>query len=151
MIQSKNPNYREYVRLKVKRNKFLQHVGFTIDKIDEGAVEGHLDMQEFHEQQNGFLHGGMISTLCDMACGYSAYSLVEEGQQVFTVEIKVSYLRPGIGQKAIARGKVIKAGSMFHFCEAEIWMVNQGVEKLIATASSTMGVVTRKVNDKYGD
>lgn len=151
MLQSKNPNYEEYVRLKVQRNKFMQQLGFEITAIKEGTVEGVLEIKEMHEQQNGFVHGGVISTLCDMACGFSAYTLVGEGEQVFTVEIKVSYLRPGIGQRIEAKGWVLKAGKRFHNTEAELYAVNNGERKLIAKASSTMAVISDKVNDKYGD
>lgn len=151
MQKSRNPNYESYVRLKIDRNKFMQSIGFQIDEIKEGAVSGFLDVQEMHEQQNGFVHGGIISSLCDMACGFAAYSLVEEGVQVFTVEIKVSYLRPGIGEKILAKGWVLKAGKQFHNCEAELYILRGGVSKLIAKASSTMAVLDRKMNDKYGD
>lgn len=129
----------------------MQQLGFELTQIKEGAVEGVLEIKEMHEQQNGFVHGGVISTLCDMACGFAAYSLVGEGEQVFTVEIKVSYLRPGIGQRIEAKGWVLKAGQRFHNTEAELYAVNNGESKLIAKASSTMAVVRDKVNDKYGD
>ena len=150
MFQSRNPNYNDYVKLKVARNKFLAALGFELTLINEGAIEGELVFKEMHEQQNGFFHGGVISTLCDMACGYSAYSLVEEGQQVFTVELKVSYLRKGIGEKLIAKGRVIKPGKKFYFCESEVYAVNSGETILVAKASSTMSVGKEKVNDKYG-
>lgn len=150
-MTSQNPNYKDYVLLKVERNRFNKALGFELTSIEPGRVEGVLPVKEMHEQQNGFVHGGVIGTLCDMGCGYAAYSLVADGVQVFTTEIKVSYLRPGIGQQMKVKGWVIKPGSMFHFCEAEVYAVNNGEEKLIAKASSTMAVVNRKVNDKYGD
>jgi uncharacterized protein (TIGR00369 family) len=150
MMKSMNPRYEDYVQLKVSRNRFMQQLGFRLTEIAEGAVKGELEITEMHEQQNGFVHGGVISSLCDMACGFAAYSMVPEGVQVFTVELKVSYLRPGIGQKILARGWVLKPGKRFHFCESELYAVRDGQEILIAKASSTMGVVDDKVNDKYG-
>lgn len=150
MMKSMNPRYEDYVQLKVSRNRFMQQIGFKLTEISEGAVKGELEIAEMHEQQNGFVHGGVISSLCDMACGFAAYSMVPEGVQVFTVEIKVSYLRPGVGQKILARGWVLKPGKRFHFCESELYVVRDGQEILIAKATSTMGVVDDKVNDKYG-
>lgn len=140
MLKSKNPAFRDYVKYKIGRNKFMRHIGFEIYKIEAGMIEGSLDVSEIHEQQNGYLHGGIISSLCDMTAGFAAYSLVAEGQQVFTVELKVSYFRPGIGQKAVSRGRVVKPGSMFHFCESEVYIINNGEEKLIAKATTTMAV-----------
>lgn len=149
-MHSLNPQYREYVLIKVSRNRFMQQLGFTLTEIGEGRVKGELQITEMHEQQNGFVHGGVISSLCDMACGFAAYSMVPEGVQVFTVELKVSYLRPGVGERIIAHGWVLKPGKRFHFCESELYVVRDGKEILIAKASSTMGVVDNKVNDKYG-
>lgn len=150
MMQSMNPQYRDYVQLKVSRNRFMQQLGFELTEITEGQVKGALTISEMHEQQNGFVHGGVISALCDMACGFAAYSLVAEGVQVFTVELKVSYLRPGLGEKILAKGWVLKPGKRFHFCESELYAIKNGKEVLIAKASATMGVIEDKVNDKYG-
>ena len=150
-MQSRNPAFKEYVQLKIKRNEFLKALGFKIHLIEAGKVEGELPFLKKHEQQNGYFHGGVISSLCDIACGYAAYSLVEEGTQVFTVEIKVSYLRKGIGDKLIAKGWVVKPGRNFHFCEAEVYALKDGEQTLVAKATSTMAVVSEKVNDKYGD
>ena len=151
MIRTNNPNFKDYVRLKINRNEFLKTVGFEITSIEVGEIEGAVEFDKRLEQQNGYFHGGVISSLCDMACGYAAYSLVAEGEQIFTVELKVSYLRKGIGERLIAKGSVIKAGNNFHFCEAKIFAENKGEQKLIATATSTMALVREKVGDKYGD
>ncbi|CAN5148143.1 PaaI family thioesterase [soil metagenome] len=128
----------------------MQELGFVLTEINAGEVKGELIITEKHEQQNGFVHGGVISSLCDMACGFAAYSMVPEGVQVFTVELKVNYLRPGVGEKILAHGWVLKPGKRFHFCESELYVVRDGKEIMIAKASSTIGVVDDKVNDKYG-
>ncbi|GIV35132.1 MAG: hypothetical protein KatS3mg031_2667 [Chitinophagales bacterium] len=151
MLKTKNPAFKDYVQLKVARNAFLKAIGFELTEIEVGRVTGILLFRKMHEQQNGFVHGGVISTLCDMACGYAAYTLVAEGEQVFTAELKVSYLRKGSGNRLVAKGWVLKAGHHFHFCEAEIYAENEEGVRLIAKASSTMAVVRGKVNDKYGD
>lgn len=151
MIRTNNPNFKEYVQLKIDRNEFINTVGFEITSIEVGEIEGAVEFNKKLEQQNGYFHGGVISSLCDMVCGYAAYSLVAEGEQVFTVELKVSFLRKGIGEKLIAKGSVIKAGNNFHFCEAKVFAESKGERKLIATATSTMAVVRESVGDKYGD
>ena len=151
MIQPRNPAFREYVQLKIQRNEFLKALGFNLHVIEAGKVEGVLPFKKMHEQQNGYFHGGVISSLCDMACGYAAYSIAKQDAQIFTVEIKVSYLRKGIGDKLIAKGWVVKAGRNFHVWEAEIYAEDKGGQKLVARASSTMAEVAERVNDKYGD
>jgi acyl-coenzyme A thioesterase PaaI-like protein len=47
---------------------------------------------------------------------------------------------------------VLKPGKNFHFCEAEIFELENNEKKLIAKASSTMAVVRDKnFKDKYSE
>ena len=149
-MTSPNPDYKDYLQLKMDRNRFGQSIGFVLTEIGEGYVNAEMPITALHEQQNGFVHGGIIGSVCDMVCGFAAYSMVPAGVQVFTVEIKTVFLRPAVGEKLVARGKVIRAGKTFHFCEGEVYSVNNGEEKLVAKATSTMSVTDRKMNDKYG-
>jgi uncharacterized protein (TIGR00369 family) len=152
IINAPNPDFREYVELKISRNKYMQLIGFELPVIEAGRVEGILKFREIHEQQNGFVHGAVTSALCDMACGFAAYTLVNKGEQVFTAEIKVTYLRPGTAPEIYAHGWVIKPGKNFHFCEAEIFELHNNEKKIIAKASSTMAVVSdNKFKDKYSE
>jgi uncharacterized protein (TIGR00369 family) len=73
--------------------------------------------------------------------GFAAYSLVKLDQVVVTADLRVSYLNPGIGERVIAKGWVIKPGSKLIFCEGEIVTIKNGIETLIAKASATMAVV----------
>jgi acyl-coenzyme A thioesterase PaaI-like protein len=67
--------------------------------------------------------------------------LVEAKQSVVTVEMKVSYLNPGVGNTAFCKGYVIKAGQKLHFAEAEIFVNNNGVEVLVAKGYATYAVL----------
>ncbi|MDB5283392.1 MAG: thioesterase, partial [Bacteroidota bacterium] len=102
-FEARNPKYKEYTELKISRNKFIKVLGFEITKIEPGSIEGEMEFKEMHQQQNGWLHGGVTSAVLDMVQGFAAYSLVDEGQQVFTVEAKISYYNPGIAGKFYAR------------------------------------------------
>jgi len=151
-MKAPNPDFKKYVELKISRNRYGKLIGFDINKIEPGLIEGVLEFKEMHEQQNGFVHGAVTSALCDMAAGFAAYTLVNEGEQIFTAEIKVSYFRPGTAKMIYAVGTVVKPGKNFHFCEAEIFQIENGEKKTIAKASSTMAVVRDKnFKDKYGN
>lgn len=139
--QSLNPEYKAYVELMIGRNAFIKWLGLHITKIEAGYVECELSFKEFHQQQNGWLHGGVSSAILDMAEGFAAYSMVAHGQKVFTVEAKISYFNPGISDTFFARGSVIKPGKRFHFCEGEIYYLKDGEEITVAKGSSTMAVI----------
>lgn len=143
-FEVKNPNFREHTREKLKKQHFMHHLDMTLTHIEAGDVIAEVNFHDYLQQQNGFLHGGVTATLCDVSAGFAAYSLVAEDEVVVTGDLRVSYLNPGSAPKFIAKGWVIKTGKLLHFCESEVWGVYPDKESiLIAKASATM--VTVKV------
>ena len=136
-----NPNFKEYTQLMISRNKFIANLGFIFTKIEPGYLEGELEFKEIHQQQNGWLHGGVTATILDMIQGFASYTMVEEGQKVFTVESKISYYNPGNAPKFFSRGGVVKPGKRFHFCEAEVYYIKEAEEIIVAKGSATMAVI----------
>lgn len=125
------------IRQKLTRQHFMHLVGADLTRIAPGRVEAELTLAQQHQQQRGFAHGGLVATMADLAAGFAAVTLVPDEVGVVTVELKVSYLHPGVGRKLKAVGWVLKAGRRLHFTEAEVWCD----EILIAKATATMAVV----------
>ncbi|MCC6818166.1 MAG: PaaI family thioesterase [Bacteroidia bacterium] len=141
-LLSKNPHFKQYVLGKMQLNHFMNFIGFEPTNIDQGYVEGFIQLKQHHLQQNGFVHGGVTSTLADLVMGFAAYTLVPEGQGTVTSDLKVAYLRPGVGDVIIAKGRVIKAGNLLFYCEADIIVKNpEKGEVLIARGYATMCAV----------
>lgn len=134
----KNPKFRERIKDQLTRQNFMHHMNFDLNVIEAGKMEGELEIQPIHFQQDGFVHGGVVATIADIVAGFSAVSLVGEDQGVVTGEIKISYFARGEGEKLKAIGKVVKAGKRMNFCEAEVFSVSNRVEKLIAKATTSM-------------
>ncbi|WP_317195532.1 PaaI family thioesterase [Rufibacter psychrotolerans] len=126
-------------------------LGFEIETIEIGLVEGQLQLEEKHKQHKGFAHGGVIATLADIVMGFAAVTLVPADQHVVTADLKVSYLNPGVGTALFAKGWVLKQGKRLNFCEAEIFTINgQGEKNMIAKASATMATLAPEA-DKSQD
>jgi len=143
MIQTYNPDFEQDIREKLERQEFMKLMGFNVTKIAVGRIEGELTLEQRHRQHKGFAHGGVIATLADIVAGFAAVSLVPKNYHVVTAEIKVSYFHPGVGDKLLAKGYVIKQGQKLNFCEAEIFVVKGDQEPLlIAKASATMATTT---------
>jgi uncharacterized protein (TIGR00369 family) len=141
-FQPKNPLYRELIAEKLKGQRFMHHVGMQLTKIEPGYVEATIDFSAFLEQQNGFLHGGVTATLCDVTAGFAAFSLVDADEGVVTGDLRVSYLNPGKSPQYLSKGWVIKTGRLLHFCESEVWGIQPNGEAiLLAKSSSTMVTV----------
>ena len=140
-LETFNPNYRERIQKTLKGQYFMDLIGFQITKIDIGRIAGALEMKEMHLQQNMFAHGGLIATVADIVSGLAAVSLVGPEDKVVTADLRISYLNPGIGQKLEAEGWVLKQGRKLNFCEAEVYMINNGERKMIAKSSATMATI----------
>ena len=132
------------IRRKLQRQQFMHLIGADLTRIEPGRVVAELDLQERHQQQRGFAHGGLVATMCDLAAGFAGTTLIPDEYGLVTAELKVSYLHPGLGDKLVASGWVLKAGRRLHFCEAEVRAFgakNPPEGLLIAKASATMAVV----------
>ena len=140
-MEPRNSKWREYLDYKIGRNSFNRYIGLEFVTREPGLIEAELPFREELQQQNGYLHGGVISAVCDMVSGFASYTLIEQDQQVFTVECKVSYYNPGISDKFYARGWVEKAGKRFHFSASEIYYLKDGVKVTVAKSTTTMAVI----------
>ncbi|GJM27805.1 MAG: hypothetical protein DHS20C17_04400 [Cyclobacteriaceae bacterium] len=120
----------------------MKLVGFQLIDIEPGRTFGALDLKPDHLQQTGLVHGGVTATLADIVCGFAAYTLVYPEQHVVTADLQISYLRPGLGTRLEAEGKVLKSGEKICFCESEVWAINQQSRELIAKARAVMAVVS---------
>ncbi len=110
-----------------------------------GMGPGWLDCQVINrpelQQQNGFLHAGVIATLADMSAGISAATLIDKDHSALSAEFKIVLLRPGLGERFIARGRTIKRGRKLSVAESWIYGVTGDKEKLIARGYLTLAVI----------
>lgn len=131
-------NFEEKVRRSWAKQGFLHTIGARMEKIEAGMCEVHLPYREELTQSHGFFHGSVIGAIADVSGGYAAYSLTPPGSQMLTVEYKINFLNPGLGEKLVARGYVDKFGKTLSVCRSEIYSVEDGEETLCATAQMTM-------------
>ena len=62
------------------------------------------------------------------------------GRDVLTLELKINFLRPGRGDRLVARGRVLRAGRTSVVSESEVFAFADGEEQLIAKLMSTLTV-----------
>ncbi len=86
-------------------------------------------------QYAGFLHAGLVGALIDTACGFAAATLVG---RVLASHYSVSCLRPAVGQRFIAKARVVKPGKNQVFTACELWAEANGRETLVATGETIL-------------
>ena len=120
------------------KQKAMANIGATLVETGPGTATIELPFQPELTQQNGFIHAGIVTMIVDTACGYAAFSLMPPTAAVLTVEYKVNFVSPAVGEKFIARGRVLKPGRTLMVCQGEVYAVKGGQEKLVATMLATM-------------
>ncbi|GGC96395.1 PaaI family thioesterase [Aquisalinus flavus] len=127
---------REALSYVVSQQTFTSWTGVTVNRVAYGAVELAMPFRrEDMAQHHGFLHGAMIGFLVDNVCAYTAATVVGD---VLTAQYSVNFLRPGIGETFIARGRMVSRSRRQVVVRADIFAVKDGAEKLIAIGDSVV-------------
>lgn len=117
-------------------------IGASIVAVEAGRVELSLPYSPHITQQHGFVHGGIIATVLDSACGYAAATLMPAEAGVLTIEFKTNLLAPAKGERFVAIGNVLRAGRTITVTFGEAFAIEGSSRKLIATMMATMMTVT---------
>jgi uncharacterized protein (TIGR00369 family) len=118
---------------------FVEHLGFELLKFEDGEAEIVVELREELCNSWSVAHGGVTMTLLDVAMAHAARSPNRggEGQSngigVVTIEMKTSFMRPGLG-RLLAKARRVHATASLAFCEAQV-LDEQG--DLVAQASGT--------------
>lgn len=78
--------------------------------VQAGTVVFEFTPAEFHYNPIGTVHGGVLSTLCDSACGCAVQSLLPAGTSYTSLDLTVKFLRPVTS----GTGRMTCAGTVTH-------------------------------------
>jgi uncharacterized protein (TIGR00369 family) len=100
----------------------LKAFGLTLGFPDIATVEVLLPVQPQHRGGMGTqaVNGGVLAAMFDLAIGCTA-ALVDPTRRSATVQLSMQFLRATTGDTAVARAKVVRAGSVLVFSEARIF------------------------------
>ncbi len=123
-------------RSELAAQPFSQLVGAELHALTPGQVELQLPVVDALRQQNGFVHGGVLSYLADNALTFAGGTAMRV--PVLTAEYKINYVRPATGERLVARARAVHVGRTQSVCSCEVFSVLGGVEKLCALAQGTI-------------
>lgn len=138
---TENDNFRARIRASFDRQKTMETIGAVLTRVEHGSVEIEMPFDDKLTQQHGILHAGIIAAALDTACGYAAYSVLDDTASILTIEFKVNLLSPGRGERFLFRGDVTKPGSTIVVADGRAYALSDGPAKLIASMTGTMMVV----------
>jgi uncharacterized protein (TIGR00369 family) len=141
----KNPDYLKVVTATFDRQQAMRTLGISIARIEAGEVDLSMPYSPEFTQQNGFVHGGIITAGLDNACGIASFTLLPPGSDILTVEFKTNLLAPAKGQRFSFRACVVKPGRTLTVCDARAFAEHDGKESLIATMTATLMALMPRV------
>lgn len=124
----------------------MQTLGATLVRVDDGEVHIALPFSRHLSQQHGFIHAGAITSIVDSACGYAALTKAPADCEVVSAEFKINFLRPAVGERFLAIGKVQNAGKTLTVCTGEVLAFAEGgsSSKVVALMQVTIANVRNK-------
>ncbi len=137
-----NPAFAAVVRASFAAQTMMQTLGASLDAVDPGFCRIVSTIPPGARQQHGVGHAGLTFSIGDSAAGYAALSLMPEGAEVVTAEIKINLMAPARGHRLIAEGRVLRPGRRLMTVAADVWADTDGTLVHIATLTGTMVPVT---------
>ena len=130
----RDPDFAKRIQNSFDAQGVMGHIGALMMSVRPGYCEIELP----YSQQHGVFHGGIISTIADTAAGYAASSLMDAEDGVLTVEYKINFMAPADGDRALARGQVLRPGRTLTVTRAEVSVIKDGQETICAVLQQTM-------------
>ncbi|MBI4274864.1 MAG: PaaI family thioesterase [Rhizobiales bacterium] len=138
---SLHPQAEQRIRDSFSRQQALTLIGASLVAVREGEIEVALPYRPEVTQQHGFVHGGVVGMIADVACGYAALSLMPEGAAVLTAEYKINLMAPAKGERLVAIGRVVRRGRKLMVCLGEVFAEEGGKRKQVALMTASMMVL----------
>jgi uncharacterized protein (TIGR00369 family) len=135
------------------RIPFNKLIGMKIDNLDLDNIKIRFEMRPelVGNFMRGKLHGGVISTVLDVIGGMLAWTgimkkmegsnfeeITERFAKIGTIDLRVDYLRPGLGKYFVATGSTLRAGNKLSAIRMELHN-DEGLLIAVGTGSYLVG------------
>ena len=141
---------KEITEEKIPFNKLIEMKIETLD-LDKIGIRFEMRPELVGNFTRGNLHGGVISSVLDVTGGMVAWTGIMkkmEGQsfdeiserfnKIGTIDIRVDYLRPGLGEYFIATGSTLRTGNKVSVTRMELHN-DKGILIAVGTGTYVVG------------
>jgi uncharacterized protein (TIGR00369 family) len=131
----------ERIAASFKAQGLMATLGARLASVTSGEVQIELPFSDQLSQQHGYVHAGAITSIVDSACGYAALTRAPPESDVVTAEFKINFLRPAIGERFLAIGKVQNSGNFLTVCTGEVRAFSGTGYKVVAIIQATVATI----------
>ena len=137
----RDPDFEARVTASFAAQTAMSSLHISLVSLMPGKIVMRLVRSADFLQQQGFIHGGVITSALDSACGFAALSLSDRGTEVLSIEFKTSFMAPARADEIFIEGYVLKSGRRVSFCESKAYEGQGEGRRLIAAMTSSLAHV----------
>jgi len=136
--------YTKFKRICEEIIPFNRFLGIKLAKAGKGKIRLLLPFRKefIGDSERPALHGGVLSTLMDTAGGAAAWTLLNHGDRLSTVDLLVDFLLPATTADLQADAEVIRIGNRVAVVQISV----RQRRRLIANGRAVYNVVRSKQN-----
>jgi uncharacterized protein (TIGR00369 family) len=109
-------------------------IEFTAIDADAGTIETSFQAKPEFTNPAGHIQGGMLAAMLDDTMGPALAATLGPGQFAPTLNLNVSFERPGKVGVIVGRGRVLKRGADVCFLAGELFQDGKRIASATATA-----------------
>ena len=111
----------ERVQQMITRGPYHQWLGLKVLALGEDSIEISATWREewVVNPDRRYTHGGVLAALVDLTADWALVSKM--GRPAPTVDMRVDYHRAAMPGDLAAKGRIVKYGSQFSVCEAQVY------------------------------
>jgi uncharacterized protein (TIGR00369 family) len=138
-----DPDFAATIRRGTLGMPIARFFGVEFTDIRPGHLEAVLPYRDELSYRPGHFQGTAVSAVAYFAATSALSTLLPADRIGLTLDQNVKFLAPAVGEKLVARGRVISAGHSISVGASDVYAIKDGKETLCATAQVTVRNVDR--------
>jgi len=104
------------------RTPINRYLGFRLVACASGTATVEMEVRPEHVQEEGVLHGGILSALADTAAVYALLPDLAPERMMTSIEFKMNFLRPAKPGNGVlqATSRVVRRGRTLAVCDVDV-------------------------------
>lgn len=116
------------------KQPFDEFLGLEYERVSATCVHIRLPLKPMHFNSVGVVHGGIISTLVDVAMSNLVEADDRGMQRAVTIDLHTTFLQGATGEELVAEASTVKHGRTLMYANCQVY--NQ-TREVVARATGT--------------
>jgi uncharacterized protein (TIGR00369 family) len=112
---------------------YLEFLGFRLTEWKQGFARLEMPVRHDHRNTVGYLHGGVIASLLDIAGAVAGSHGISDEFVSVTINLNCSFISPHQAATVVAEGELIRTTKSLFFCQSKLFDPEH--KRLCATAT----------------